>query len=344
MLYIHMSQTRGHLINRKHFGKNCRQYRDVLINHCSLLGSAGSHPRALDKKGRCSKVLNEASYQDDTLFDLTYKRGCMPEGWERFFKQAKPLVKVISDELKKQTDGGEDIGPKIGWVFRAFQMVPPDDVRVIIMGQDPAPEPGEATGLAFSLKPRMPSYEVPSVQRVVLEAGNEGYCVNDTRGNLIPWARQGVLLLNTALTLITNDIGSHLDLWQNFTDAAISFINTNAQPSTWILWGYHAKSLFYDGEIDTKKHYVLMGGHPSPRADSKKFFCGNYFHCASKWLKEKGRGEVNWNLGLPPCENNGSYVYGRVKEYPGYYVEEACTQTECWGDDWRVANPQSGRG
>ena len=139
-------------------------------------------------------------------------------------------------------------------------MVPLDQVKAVIIGQDPAPQPGLATGLAFSLDESVHPTKVPSVQRVILEARNEGYCVDPEKGVLINWAEQGVVLLNTALTLIQDEIGSHIDVWANFTHNLIEYINENASPSVWILWGSHAKQL--EDKIDHSKHYVLKGGPP----------------------------------------------------------------------------------
>ena len=139
------------------------------------------------------------------------------------------------------------------------------------MGQDPAPQPGLATGLSFSLDPTVHPREVQSVLRVILEARNEGYCVNTSVGSLESWARQGVLLLNKALTLVHNKIGSHLSLWKDFSKEIMKYINEETNPSVWILWGSEANSL--EKKIDKSKHYIVKGGHPSPRAPGRKFFC-----------------------------------------------------------------------
>ena len=172
----------------------------------------------LEKLPSCDVLLEESTYHSTTLYQLLYDYGCLPEGWENFFCRHKVMIKSISDQLDKDKDVNEyGLNPKIGWVFRAFHMVPPNKVKIIVLGQDPAPQPGLATGLSFSLDPSVPSYTVPSVQRVILEAMNEGYCINITEGVLIPWAKQGVLLLNTALTLIPGEIGSHIKLWRYFS-------------------------------------------------------------------------------------------------------------------------------
>ena len=142
------------------------------------------------------------------------------------------MVEDISSRLQEDSSSkGLKLNPKIGWIFRAFHMIPPDQVKAIIMGQDPAPQPGLATGLSFSLDPSVHPKTVQSVLRVILEARNEGYCVNASVGVLENWAKQGVLLLNTALTLVQNQIGSHIPIWKKFSREIMKYINDNINPS-----------------------------------------------------------------------------------------------------------------
>ena len=262
--------------------------------------------------------------------ELNYNLSCYPKGWKNFFFQEDviQMVKNISDRLQYDSQVQNlGINPKIGWVFRALNMVPLDQVKAVIIGQDPAPQPGLATGLAFSLDESVHPTEVPSVQRVILEARNEGYCVDPEKGVLISWAKQGVVLLNTALTLIQDEIGSHIDVWANSTDNLIEYINENASPSVWILWGSHAKQL--EDKIDHNKHYVLKGGHPSPNADGKYFFCQNYFSCANDWLCRENRGMIHWNLVSLPCQKHTSQNYVRVTGYPGFTYGQPCLMKAC---------------
>ena len=296
------------------------------MKECSVK-SVQSGNNVTNENDQCGEILEKASYSTHTLFDVIYTKKCQPKGWEEFFKLAQPKIQEISDRLEQETSNNLGLNPKIGWVFRAFHMVPLDKVKVVIMGQDPAPQPGLATGLSFSLKPEVPAYKVPSVQRVLLEARNEGFCINETNGDLIPWAKQGVLLLNTALTLIDNEIGSHIPLWRDFTKDVFNFINENANPSVWILWGSKAKA--FSKKIDTSKHFILSGGHPSPLAPADKFFCQNYFACANNWLRKQGRGEVDWNLASEPCEKHESRLFGRRWKYPGYSEKDKCEMREC---------------
>lgn len=279
----------------------------------------------------CEDLLESATYETHTLMELVYQSSCHPKGWEAYFNRTdvKAMVQNISDTLQYESRvQGLGLNPDIGRIFRAFHMVPPDQLKAVILGQDPAPQPGLATGLAFSLDPSVHPTNVPSVQRVILEARNEGYCVDPANGVLDSWAKQGVLLLNTALTLIQNEIGSHIPLWKNFTEEVIKYINNNANPSVWLLWGSKAKA--FEGYIDHSKHYIVKGGHPSPNADGKYFFCQNYFSCANEWLCTKaGRGMVNWNLLPLPCLKYASRLYNRIYDLPGFSKGKKCEMQPC---------------
>lgn len=132
---------------------------------------------------------------------------------------------------------------------------------MVIIGQDPIPQPGQATGwLAFSVKDPK---RVGTVLNVLLEVAFEGFPVNLNSGDLRPWASQGVLLLNSALTVRRGQARSHLKLnwWISFTEMLVEYISKNAKPSVWLRWGNEAQ--YFKKIIDHKKHYVLTGGHPS---------------------------------------------------------------------------------
>ena len=206
-------------------------------------------------------------------------------------------------------------------------MVPPHRVKALIRGQDPAPQPGLATGLSFSLDPSVHPKTVQSVLRVILEARNEGYCVTASVGVLEGWAKQGVLLLNTALTLVQNQIGSHILILKKFSREIMKYINDNINPSVWILWGNKAKAL--ENKIDKSKHYIVKGGHPSPRTRAEKFFCQNYFSCANEWLCKKSRDTVDWNLVPLPCKKHASRLFGWRKSDSGFYEKDEWEMQPC---------------
>ena len=195
------------------------------------------------------------------------------------------------------------IEPQMPWLFKALELVEPEEVRVVILGQDPTPQKDKATGVAFHVKkPRF----VPAVLHMFLEVAFEGFPVDLDDGDVTNWARQGVLLLNAALTCPHNPptgvkdkdkYKNHLNIWRDFTISLISYIGgENAKPSVWLLWGKMADK--FSGHINNK-HLIIKGGHPSPmgiaiRGDS--FFGVNYFNRANQFLSRNGRGSIDWSL------------------------------------------------
>jgi uracil-DNA glycosylase len=257
----------------------------------------------------CDQDRAQATWQNATLFDLTYR--CIPPGWEAFFSkpEIKTEIQKISDKLNGEVLAGNDVNPAIGNVFRALYVVPPSNIKCVVMGQDPAPTRGEATGLAFSLSPGTPAAKVASVQRVMLEAMNEGFGLNLSDGDLSAWAGQGVLLLNSALTIPcakgakSCKIAGHLTPWKKFSKFLMEEIDRQEIPMTFILWGEKAAKVSLN--VVNPLHRVIKGGHPSPLAPGAKFFCKGYFSCSNNWLTTHNVSEVNWNIGgmplSPPC-------------------------------------------
>ena len=178
-------------------------------------------------------------------------------------------------------------------LFRAFTVGGVEDIKVIILGQDPTPQPNRATGLAFSLWPDEDPATVPSVFNMLVELGWEGMNVGLTNGDLTPWVTEGVMLLNAALTTVEGERGAHQRDWEQFTRLLVRYISDEANPSAWILWGRHAEG--YGTLIDGDRHYVKIGGHPSPPA-AVNFFGGNYFYCTNEFFRRQGRSRIRWTL------------------------------------------------
>ena len=188
-------------------------------------------------------------------------------------------------------------------LFEALELVNPKNVKVVILGQDPTPQKGKATGVAFHVNdPR----SVPAVLHMFLEVAFEGFPVDFHEGDVTRWAEQGVLLLNTALTCPHNPpkgaknkakYKSHFGIWKKFTISLIRYIGGEAaEPSVWLLWGGKAKD--FSKYID-KKHLTIEGGHPSPTGTAKhgdSFFGKNYFNIANEFLLIKRRGAIDWSL------------------------------------------------
>jgi len=259
----------------------------------------------------CDQARTQATWKKNTLFALTYK--CIPPGWDAFFNDAtvKAEVKKISNQLRQEVRAGGNVNPAMGNVFRALYAVSPNQIKAVIIGQDPAPTQGQATGLAFSLAPGAPPFRVPSVQRVILEAANEGFSMDVSNGDLSSWAGRSVLMLNTALTIpcpadiyASCKIGGHLVLWKAFSTKLIDAIDAQNSAQAFILWGSKAAALA--PRIDNPLHRVFKGGHPSPVSDGKKFFCKSYFTCSNKWLEDHDISKIEWSItegsaGHEPC-------------------------------------------
>ncbi len=176
-------------------------------------------------------------------------------------------------------------------VFRAFELTEPHDIRVVILGQDPYHTRGVADGLAFSTLPgnRIP----PSLVNIFKEIETEYGVPCEQNPNLERWARQGVLLLNAALSVREGEANSHADYgWHAFTDAVVASISRECEHVVFILWGAHAGKK--EHLIDWTKHLVLMSVHPSPLSASRGFFGNNHFKQANEYLEKHGRGVVDW--------------------------------------------------
>lgn len=277
----------------------------------------------------CDARRRNATWKNTTLFDLTY--ACTPAGWEEFFSRAdvRSQVKAISEQLASAVKKGADINPDIGNVFRALYLVPPPQVRASIMGQDPAPSKGQATGLSFSLRPGVSVNQVPSVQRVMLEAMNEGFCMDFKSGDRSDWAAQGVLLLNAALTIPCPagsnycTVGAHLPLWDPFSRSLIRHLQSVKTPISFVFWGGPAEAI--GAEVKNPLHYAIRGGHPSPSADGERFFCKGYFSCSNNWLEKHGVSGVRWQSSNT-CQPQPACVWSKG-EVP--QCEQKCVVAKC---------------
>ena len=247
-----------------------------------------------------SSTCRRASYRSVTLHDYVYRYNCFPGGWGSFLedRDVNRAIRAVSEGLSSDSRH-YDIEPEMPMIFNAFNVGGYRNVRVIILGQDPTAQPGQATGYAFSLWPNVEPYQVPTVFNVLVELKWEGYNVGLTNGDLTSWVPQGVFLLNAALTVRERSPGSHQRLWRNFISLVIRYIHAKAAGSAWLLWGREASN--YASLIDTDKRYIKTGGHPSPRS-TEPFFGRNYFKCANDFLRSEERSTVDW--GIPVNQNS----------------------------------------
>ncbi len=251
---------------------------------------------------------NTAEYKTDTLYDFVYTHNCFPSGWERFLeleavkKEIKEISPILANDPFAQRN---QIEPPMPDIFNAFQNIGLGNIKVVILGQDPTPQAGQATGMAFSLKPGVDPRTVPSVFNMLVELKWEGAQVGLSNGDLTPWRNQGVLLLNAALTVRQGSTavhaGVHQRLWEDFTKLLFQYISNEGPSTAWLLWGGEAQKFapFIENQ-PADRHYIKTGGHPSPQG-ATGFFGGNYFHCANLFLNDKNRGGINWQLAPYPA-------------------------------------------
>lgn len=219
--------------------------------------------------------------------------------WQSTCPKAFSLLKDIDGKLTVMdtpSQGPKKIVYPVSSVLRyvAFRLLKPKDVKVIILGQDPYHD-GSATGLAFDNLAYSKTIS-PSLRNILKEREDDGYpplaegkLYNTYLEN---WPKEGVLLLNTALTVEKGKPGSHAELWRPFTEALISEISEKLDNVVWILWGRHAQSYKY--LIDNETHRFITSAHPSPFSANKGFFGSQPFSMANKYLEELDRKPVKW--------------------------------------------------
>lgn len=219
----------------------------------------------------------------DVKIAFSWKSRLAGEFEKTYFTQ---LIDFVKTEYQTQT-----IYPPGKEIFKAFDACAFDEIKVVIIGQDPYHGPGQANGLCFSVHDgiRMP----PSLVNIFKEIKQDLGKPIPPSGDLERWAKQGVLLLNATLTVRASTAGSHQNKgWETFTDAVIKKVSDEKTNVVFMLWGAYAQK---KGEvIDRSKHLVLMSAHPSPFSADRGFFGNKHFSKANEYLKSKGIGEIEW--------------------------------------------------
>jgi len=218
----------------------------------------------------------------------------LSKGWESVLSDEfkKPyylkLYKTIKNEYETQL-----VYPPADEIFTAFNLTDLENVKVLILGQDPYHEPGQAHGLSFSVKPgiQIP----PSLMNMYKELHDELGLYIPNNGYLTKWASQGVMMLNTVLTVRAHDANSHKGMgWEEFTDAAIKALNEVDRPIVYMLWGSNAQSKAK--MLNNPKQLVLKAPHPSPLSSYRGFFGCNHFIKCNDFLKANGLSEIDWQI------------------------------------------------
>ena len=204
----------------------------------------------------------------------------------------KPYFASLVEYLHAQKAAGKVIYPPGREIFRAFDLCPVDKVKAVILGQDPYHGAGQAMGLSFSVPQGVPA--PPSLQNIFKEICADCGITMSGSPDLTPWARQGVLLLNSILTVQANIAASHSRIgWEQFTDAVIRFLSDNCNNIVFMLWGNFARSK--SALVDPSRHLVLQAAHPSPLARGAFFGC-RHFSKANEYLSACGKMPIDWKL------------------------------------------------
>ena len=226
---------------------------------------------------------NHQKHSMDVKIETTWKSKLKDEFEKEYFLK---LTEIIREEYK-----GNTIYPHASLIFNAFNLCPFQNVKAVIIGQDPYHGPGQAHGLCFSIRDGVdfPPSLINIFKEIELDLGLK----RPSSGNLERWANQGVLLLNATLTVRAHQAGSHQKKgWEEFTDSVISIINSEKQNIVFFLWGAYAQK---KGEtIDRSRHLVLESVHPSPLSASKGFFGNKHFSKCNEFFKVNGIEPIDW--------------------------------------------------
>ncbi|MCU7694666.1 uracil-DNA glycosylase [Haoranjiania flava] len=214
--------------------------------------------------------------------------------WKEVLKEefAKRYFEHIAMFLKAEKQSGRKIFPPGNLIFNAFEQTPFDKVKVVLLGQDPYHNDGQAHGLCFSV-PNGVAFP-PSLKNIFKEINDDLGIPIPKTGDLTKWARQGVLLLNAALTVRAHDANSHSKIgWSTFTDAVIKKISDEKEGVIFLLWGRFAQDK--QVLIDATKHHILKAAHPSPLSAHNGFFGCRHFSATNELLAKQGKAPIDWN-------------------------------------------------
>ena len=223
----------------------------------------------------------------------------LPESWRPVLEPAlaTPEARKLGGWLKAEEAAGKQVYPPRGTRLAALDLTPLDSVRCVILGQDPYHGPGQAHGLAFSVQAGVKP--PPSLVNIYKELEADLGLPRPQTGDLTPWARQGVLLLNNTLTVEAGQAGSHAGRgWDAITDAAVAAVAARGEPCVFILWGSHAKKKAsrIPALIRSRQHLILASAHPSPLSAHDGFFGSRPFSQTNAFLEEHGRGTIDWRI------------------------------------------------
>jgi uracil-DNA glycosylase len=218
----------------------------------------------------------------------------------------RPEMRALGEFLRAEKAAGKRIYPPGPRIFAALEATPFEQVKVVILGQDPYHGPGQAHGLCFSVPPGVDV--PPSLLNIFKEQERDLGIARPEHGCLLPWARQGVLLLNAVLSVEAGRAGSHQGKgWEGFTDHVVETLSREREGLVFMLWGSYAQAK--GRVIDRHRHCILRAPHPSPLSAHRGFLGCGHFSAANRWLQGRGLAPIDWALpklaALPPADVTG---------------------------------------
>lgn len=226
------------------------------------------------------------------------KQRILKNDWHDYLHEefTKPYYQKLRAFLKKEYFT-RTIYPQMNDIYNALHYTPYKSVKAVILGQDPYHGPNQAHGLSFSVQPGIKP--PPSLENIFTELENDLGIQRPNHGYLIDWAKEGVLLLNTVLTVRAGQAHSHRGIgWENFTNRVIEVLNEKEHPIVYILWGKAAQSKI--PLIDQNKHFIIQSAHPSPLSAHRGFFGSRPFSRTNDWLVKHGIEPIDWTIRYQP--------------------------------------------
>lgn len=230
---------------------------------------------------------------------MTFTPFTLEAGWQKILNEElqQPYLLDLATFIEKEYAGAPDqVYPPKNLIFNAFYQTPLDQLKVVIVGQDPYHGPGQAHGLSFSVPKGVKP--PPSLQNIFKELESDEKIVRPKHGCLISWARQGVLLLNATLTVRRSaPLSHHGKGWERFTDAVIHKLQEREDPLIFVLWGKSAQDKCrFLREANQSRHLILTAAHPSPYSANQGFFGCQHFSKINAFLKQQGKTPIDWSL------------------------------------------------
>jgi uracil-DNA glycosylase len=247
------------------------------------------------------------------IYTYVYDKGNIPKSYEKIFAEGKSIIKSIA---KKLDDDETNYRPKYRLIFRAFELTPFNTVKVVMVGQNPYPTDDDADGLAFSCQDRIPA----SLKAMLIERNNNYPKLFKTMpktGDLSPWARQGILLLNRSLTTELGNPNYKVDMWRKFIDIPVRELIKRDKNIIWVLLGAKAQLLI---KKIGSNGIIITAVHPSPKAGDK-FYGSKIFLKVNQNLRKLGRREIDWSVGEELLDTSSESISEVESSYSGSQSE-----------------------